>query len=130
MPTISFNAPAITNSACETSDGGEKRGTLTAIDFKAKGKIQRQHEMEDPLINCGAGVNAPVSYAVAASSTRPWPPGGNSLRDLRQSGSVAVRTGGLAAHGVHSKTLRLALIPTASNTVIDMSYGSSGEARL
>ena len=34
--------PAIKTSAFETIDGGEKWGTLTAIDLKAKGKIRGQ----------------------------------------------------------------------------------------
>jgi len=50
MPTISFDVPAIKTSAFETIDGGEKWGTLTAIDLKAKGKIPSQQKTEDPLI--------------------------------------------------------------------------------
>jgi PQQ enzyme repeat len=50
MSTISFDVPAIKTSAFETIDGGEKWGTLTAIDLKAKGKILWQQKTEDPLI--------------------------------------------------------------------------------
>ena len=42
--------PAIKTSAFETVDGGEKWGTLTAIDLKAKGKILWQQKTDDPLI--------------------------------------------------------------------------------
>ncbi|MDO9383731.1 MAG: PQQ-binding-like beta-propeller repeat protein [Hyphomicrobiaceae bacterium] len=42
--------PAIKTSAFETIEGGEKWGTLTAIDLKAKGKILWQQKTDDPLI--------------------------------------------------------------------------------
>lgn len=42
--------PAIKTSAFETIDGGEKWGTLTAIDLKTKGKILWQQKTEGPLV--------------------------------------------------------------------------------
>lgn len=42
--------PAIKTSAFETVEGGEKWGTLTAIDLKAKGKILWQQKTDDPLL--------------------------------------------------------------------------------
>ncbi len=42
--------PAIKTSAFETIDGGEKWGTLSAIDLKAKGKILWQQKTTGPLV--------------------------------------------------------------------------------
>jgi glucose dehydrogenase len=50
MTTTSFDVPALKTSAFQAIDGGEKWGTLTAIDLKAKGKILWQQKTEDPLI--------------------------------------------------------------------------------
>jgi hypothetical protein len=49
IPTMSFDVPAIKTLAFETIDGGEKWGSLTAIDLKAKGKILSQQRTEDSL---------------------------------------------------------------------------------
>lgn len=42
--------PAIKTSAFETVDGGERWGTLTAIDLKASGRIAWQQKTDDPLL--------------------------------------------------------------------------------
>lgn len=42
--------PAIKTSAFETVEGGEKWGTLSAIDLKARGKILWQQKTDDPLL--------------------------------------------------------------------------------
>jgi putative pyrroloquinoline-quinone-binding quinoprotein len=114
MPTISFDVPAIKTSAFETIAGGEKWGTLVAIDLKAKGKILWQQKTEDPLIG---GVLAIAGGLVSTGE------------GVRQDGRTAVglqmrrgggyQTGGLAAYRVQSVALLCRLSWRAKNAGLD-----------